>query len=60
MQGIEQIARQNAAIVAMKQAETTGVNQYVVRGVDGKLEITDEAPVNMDQLYMATPQSREV
>lgn len=43
MQGIEQIAWQNACVVALDRAAKTGESQYVYRDPDNQLTIGDES-----------------
>lgn len=57
MQGIEQIAYQNACAVAISSAEGTGVPHSVVRNEDGKLDVRVGTAQDLgDVLYTAEPQ----
>ena len=57
MQGIKEIARQNAASQALHQANQSGENRYVVYADDqpGKLAIVAQDPGPGNAIYVARP-----
>jgi len=55
MQGLAQIARQNAASQALYQANQTGENRYVVYDDDSRLAIVAEDPGPGRAVYIARP-----
>lgn len=58
MQGIEQIAYQNACATALSLAEQNNVPYYVFRDADGRLNYSDDPAVvpASEVIYTANPE----
>ena len=60
MQGIDQIAYQNACKVALHHARDTDQEHYVFRDEHGQLSVGAHRPADSDLVYTAKPNGLEV